>query len=70
MKSNKTTERGTVGNMGKSLVNLLIELDQVNKNLDRIKNDPSYIEEKTKEVFKNRPKKDYSKDIADIMASL
>lgn len=56
--------------MRKSLINLLIELDQVNKNLDRIKNDPSYIEEKAKEVFKNRPKKDYSKDIADIMASL
>ena len=56
--------------MKKSLVNLLIEWDQVNKNLDRIKNDPSYIEEKTKEVFKNYKKRDYSKEIDAIMSIL
>ena len=67
MKANKKHKGGSGM---QDLKSLLIELDQVNKNLDRIKNDPSYIEEKTKEVFKNRPKKDYSKDIADIMASL
>lgn len=53
----------------KSLIELLTDLDQVNRNLDRIKNDPSYIEEKTREVFKNHKTPDYQKDITAILAS-
>jgi len=53
----------------KSLIELLSDLDRVNRNIDRIKNDPSYIEEKTREVFKNHKALDYQKDIAAILAS-
>lgn len=35
----------------KSLTELIIELEEVNRTLDKIKNDPSYIEEKVKQVF-------------------
>lgn len=51
----------------KDLVSLLIELDQVNGRLDKIGNDPSYIEEKTKEVFKNHQKRDYTKELNAII---
>lgn len=53
----------------KSLIELLTDLDQVNRNLDRIKNDPSYIEEKTREIFKNHKSPDYQKERAAILAS-
>lgn len=51
----------------KDLFSLLMELNQVNGRLDRIKNDPSYIEEKTKEVFKNHQKRDYTKELNAII---
>lgn len=53
----------------KDLFSLLMELSQVNQKLDRIKNDPSYIEEKTKEVFKNHQKRDYTKELNAIIDS-
>lgn len=51
----------------KDLVSLLMELNQVNRRLDRIKNDPDYIEEKTREVFKNHQKRDYTKELNAII---
>lgn len=51
----------------KDLVSLLMELNQVNRKLDRIKNDPDYIREKTDEIFKNRPKRDYTKELNAII---
>lgn len=51
----------------KDLKTLLIELDQVNRRLDRIKNDPEYIEQKAKEVFGDKPKRDYSSELNAIM---
>lgn len=51
----------------KDLVSLLMELSQVNRKLDRIKNDPDYIEEKAKEVFKNHQKRDYIKELNAII---
>lgn len=51
----------------KDLVSLLMELNQVNRKLDRIKNDPDYIEEKTREVFKNHQKRDYAKELNAII---
>lgn len=53
----------------KDLFSLLVELDQVNGRLDRIKNDPDYIEEKTREVFKNHQKRDYAKELIAIIDS-
>lgn len=49
------------------LVSLLIELNQVNRKLDRIKNDPDYIRERTEEIFKDRPKRDYKKELTAII---
>lgn len=49
------------------LVSLLMELNQVNKKLDRIKKDPDYIREKTDEIFKDRPKRDYKKELNAII---
>lgn len=51
----------------KDLFSLLVELDQVNGRLDGIKNDPDYIEEKTREVFKNHQKRDYTKELNAII---
>lgn len=51
------------------LFSLLMELNQVNGKLDRIKNDTDYIEEKTKEVFKNHQKRDYTKELNAIIDS-
>lgn len=51
----------------KDLVSLLVELNQVNRKLDRIKNDPDYIKEKTREVFKNHQKRDYTKELNAII---
>ena len=51
----------------KDLFSLLAELSQVNRKLDRIKNDPDYIEEKTREVFKNHQKRDYTKELNAII---
>lgn len=51
----------------KDLFSLLMELNQVNRKLDRIKNDPDYIREKTDEIFKNRPKRDYTKELNAII---
>ena len=53
----------------KDLFSLLMELSQVNQKLDRIKNDPDYIEEKTREVFKNHQKRDYTKELNAIIDS-
>lgn len=47
----------------KTLTELLIEWDTVNKKLDKIQNDPTYIDNKVKEVFGN---KKYTPDKADI----
>ena len=52
------------------LVSLLIELNQVNRKLDRIKNDPDYIRERTNEIFKDRPKRDYKKELNTIINNL
>lgn len=41
----------------KTLIDLLIDLDQVEKNLERIKNDPEYIKGKAEKIFGN---KDYT----------
>lgn len=51
----------------KDLFSLLMELNQVNGKLDRIKNDPDYIREKTDEIFKDRPKRDYKKELTAII---
>ena len=51
----------------KDLVSLLIELDQVNRKLDRIKNDPDYIREETEKIFKDRPKRGYKKELNAII---
>ncbi len=51
----------------KDLFSLLVELDQVNGRLDRIKKDPDYIEEKAREVFKNHQKRDYTKELNAII---
>lgn len=53
----------------KDLFSLLAELNQINRKLDRIKNDPDYIEEKTREVFKNHQKRDYTKELNTIIDS-
>lgn len=44
---------------------LMIELDTVNRNLDRIANDPEYIKQKADEIYKG---KSYKTDPAAIQA--
>ena len=50
-----------------NLTELLIELDAVNKRLDRIENDPDYIKEKAAAIFKG---KSYGPDPEAIKAIL
>ena len=54
----------------KSIIDLIIDLENVNRRLDRIKNDPGYIEKITEKVFRDRPKRDTRKDIEKIMTLL
>lgn len=50
----------------KTLPELLIELDRINKEIERIRNDEEYIERKTKEIFGNKKYYDREKAAADI----
>lgn len=47
----------------KDIKNLLIELEEVSANLERIKKDSSYIEEKAAQIYKN---KKYSLSVDEI----
>ena len=40
--------------MKKSLTDLLIELNEVNAKLERIKNDPDYINSRVDDIFKGK----------------
>lgn len=51
--------------MEKSITELIIELEDVKRNLDRIKNDPEYIEQKVAAIFNG---KKYSPDREQIEA--
>ena len=53
-----------------NLYQLVIELEAVNNRLDRIKNDPEYIRKETDRIFKDRPRRDHSKEIAAIIDAL
>lgn len=37
-----------------NLIELMIELEEVNKRIDRIENDPDYIKEKAAAIFKGK----------------
>lgn len=50
----------------KSLVELIIELEECNKRLDRIQNDPTYIDEKVKAIFGDKKYTDKF-DIASLL---
>ena len=54
----------------KNLVDLVLELEKVNARLDKIKKDPDYIKKKADQVFKDRPRRDYSSEINAIINSL
>lgn len=51
----------------KDLKTLLIELDEVQRKLYRIQNDPQYIEERAKAIFKDKPRRDYTAEIENIL---
>lgn len=53
--------------MKKDIVSLCIELDQINNRLDKIKNDPNYIDGIVKKVYNGKPKRDYSKELQNII---
>lgn len=48
-----------------SLTEMIIELQDVNEKLDRIANDPEYIENRARDIFKS---KSYKPDAATIKA--
>lgn len=56
--------------MKKNLFELLIEYQEVNTRLDKIRNDPDYINNKVKEIWKDKPQRDHSKEIEAITNSL
>ena len=49
----------------KNMIELLTELQTINERIDKIQNDPEYIESKAREVFKG---KSYKVDPAAITA--
>ena len=51
----------------KSLIDLLIELDTIEKRLDRIRNDPEYIKGEAARVFGNKAKQDHTAAINKII---
>lgn len=53
----------------KSITELLIELDQVNRRLDRPHNDPAYLAAKVREIFPEdkTQRKDYTEEIRTIL---
>lgn len=51
----------------KSLLELVIELDEINRKIERIKTDDEYIKQKSNEIFKNRKSRDYSKELQEII---
>ena len=53
-----------------NLYDLIIELETVNRELDRIKNDPDYIKQETARIFGNKPRRDHKKEIAAIIDAL
>ena len=53
----------------KSLIELLIDLDRVNRQLEEI-NRPEYIEKRTREIFGDKKHYDPDKLIEQITASL
>ena len=58
--------------MKKTLTELLIDLDTVNRRLDKIKNDPSYIQKEVDRVFGNKRYIDHEKvnqDLTRILAN-
>lgn len=52
----------------KDLYSLIIDLENVNRNLDRIKTDPDYISKKAESIFGNK-KRDHSQEIKAILDS-
>lgn len=55
-----------------SLTELLIELDTINRRLDKIKNDPSYIQNEVNRIFGNKKYIDREKvnqDLNTILAN-
>jgi hypothetical protein len=54
----------------KDLRVLLIELNEVNSAIDKIQNDPAYIDQRAHEIFKDKPRKDHRADIEKIAALL
>lgn len=54
----------------KDLKTLLIELNEVSNSLELIQNSPEYINQRVKEVFKDRPKRDYNKEINALLNTL
>ena len=51
----------------KDLKTLLIELDECNRKIDRIQTDSEYISGKVKEIWKDKPKRDYTRQINAII---
>lgn len=51
------------------LKSLLIQLDQVNKKIDKIQNDPNYIKKESERVFRNHKKRDHSKELNAIIST-
>ena len=58
------------GEKMKDLKTLLIELNEVSNSLELIQNSPEYINQRVKEVFKDRPKRDYNKEINALLNTL
>ena len=53
----------------KTITELLIELDQTNRRLDRLHNDPAYLAAKVREIFPENKaqRKDYTEEIRSIL---
>lgn len=45
----------------KNIVELLIELDETNRKLERIKNDPSYIKQEVERIFGDKVYTDHER---------
>ena len=51
----------------KTITELIIDLQAVNARLDKIRNDPAYIDQEVKKIFGNRPTKDHTAEIRAIL---
>lgn len=51
------------------LTALLIAYDETRRKIERIQNDPEYIEQRAREIFKDREPHDYTAEINAILSA-